>query len=352
MSQSSTGDADACSSGMDYDQNTAENQEQEEYPLVKPAFVNPLTEKRRLKRQEFSRHAIETAINNGWRPKDNYYIDPTFSAAEHLNNLFKTNIYTKANCTMIRYKKAITLPIRLRELLARVDGYEKMDIIGRRLTNFRDAIEYWAKITLPRLTPEEQERILELRHTNIKKLDEDIDGDHIAEPARKRLEASKHKILDADSDDGDGGKDTESKEVQKVEGNTPFGTPGLVTPVVLVLTSSAYRICDMGSVMKDFGGVSLFFARHQPLPAMVNQIRRGSLLYDSCRVAIGSPGRILKLIESNCFNLHLLTTVILDVGYIDKKNRTPFEYDDIRADLLTLYENHIVHCKNVHFLLL
>lgn len=133
---------------------------------------------------------METAINNGWRPKDNYYIDPTFSAAEHLNNLFKTNIYTKANCTMIRYKKAITLPIRLRELRARVDGYEKMDIIGRRLTNFRDAIEYWAKITLPRLTTEEQERILELRHTNIKKLEEDVDGAHIAEPARKWLEAS------------------------------------------------------------------------------------------------------------------------------------------------------------------
>lgn len=253
---------------------------------------------------------------------------------------------------MIRYKKAITLPIRLRELRARVDGYEKMDIIGRRLTNFRDAIEYWAKITLPRLTTEEQERILELRHTNIKKLEEDVDGAHIAEPARKWLEASKHKVLDADSDNENTAKDAESKEGQKGETSTTFGTPGLVTPVVLVLTSSAYRICDMGSVMKDFGGISLFFARHQPLPAMVNQIRRGSLLYDSCRVAIGSPGRILKLIESNCFNLHLLTTVILDVGYIDKKNRTPFEYDDIRADLLTLYENHIVHCKNVHFLLL
>lgn len=352
MSHSSTGDTDTDSSGLDHDQDVAGDQEKDEYPLVKPTFVNPLTEKRRLKRQEFSQQAVETAINNGWRPKDNYYIDPTFSAAEHLNNLFKTNIYTKANCTMIRYKKAITLPIRLRELRARVDGYEKMDIIGRRLTNFRDAIEYWAKITLPRLTTEEQERILELRHTNIKKLEEDVDGAHIAEPARKWLEASKHKVLDADSDNENTAKDAESKEGQKGETSTTFGTPGLVTPVVLVLTSSAYRICDMGSVMKDFGGISLFFARHQPLPAMVNQIRRGSLLYDSCRVAIGSPGRILKLIESNCFNLHLLTTVILDIGYIDKKNRTPFEYDDIRADLLTLYENHIVHCKNVHFLLL
>lgn len=350
MSHQSTGDSDTETSELDYDQDIAEKSDKGEYPLVKPTFVNPLTEKRRLKRQEFSQQAIETAINNGWRPKDNYYIDPTFSAAEHLNRLFKTKIYTKANCTMIRYKKAITLPIRLRELLARVDGYEKMDILGRRLTNFRDAIEYWAKITLPRLTVEEQERILELRHTNIKKLDEDVDGSHIVEPARKWLDASKHKILDADSEDSN--KNDELKEAQKIEGSTTFGTPGLVTPIVLVLTSSAYRICDMGSVMKDFGGISLFFARHQPLPAMVNQIRRGSLLYDSCRVAIGSPGRILKLIESNCFNLHLLTTVILDVGYIDKKNRTPFEYDDIRADLLTLYEKYIVHCKNVHFLLL
>jgi protein CMS1 len=119
-----------------------------------------------------------------------------------------------------------------------------------------------------------------------------------------------------------------------------------------VISGSALRVADAVRILKDKrlrgekgGDVAKLFAKHFKLEDHVNYLRRTKLA-----VAVGTPGRIGKLLTDTGASSHVLTCisltppvdalgmtalshVILDVSHLDAKKRSLLDIPENRDEV-------------------
>ncbi|RUS22676.1 hypothetical protein BC937DRAFT_87875 [Endogone sp. FLAS-F59071] len=109
-------------------------------------------------------------------------------------------------------------------------------------------------------------------------------------------------------------------------------------PVVLVLTSSAIRAVDLIRAVSEFQKqtkVAKLFAKHLKMEEQVVFLKNTLV-----NVAVGTPSRILKLLEeTDALKLDRLELVVIDCEK-DKKQFTIFDLLDVRTDLFKFLGNH------------
>lgn len=117
-------------------------------------------------------------------------------------------------------------------------------------------------------------------------------------------------------------------------------------PRVLVVTYSAIKAVDIVRSLKGLNvPVTKLFARHLKVKEQVE------LLKGPCAVAVGTPGRLLKLFEEGALTLQHTDLIILD-SELDQKKRTMFTMPDIRKDLFALlHKTDSLAQPRVHFCL-
>lgn len=123
-------------------------------------------------------------------------------------------------------------------------------------------------------------------------------------------------------------------------------------PQVLVLTYSANRAADMLKPLGAFGcRVAKLFARHLSLEEQKEVLSGGP----PCPIAVGTPNRILKLIEDGALALHHATLppppagstaaspllVVVD-AHADFKGFTLLTHPNLRDDFFTLWNEHVL----------
>jgi len=113
----------------------------------------------------------------------------------------------------------------------------------------------------------------------------------------------------------------------------------LSRPVVLVVCASALR-CQ--AYVKALRSLSLppqslvkSFARHLKLQQQIQQFQQSDV-----RIVVGTPHRILQLLEVPAFTLHRLQLLLLD-GAEDVKRWTVWTLPNVSDDLFLLYERFL-----------
>ena len=108
-------------------------------------------------------------------------------------------------------------------------------------------------------------------------------------------------------------------------------------PTVLFVTQNAYRCLDVEQAFRLNSQMFCFFTKHYPVAAVVEMINEG--VYERCRFAAITTSRLLKLFQIGALDTGSLKHVVLDVGYLDDNDQTPFEYDMARTDLRVFMES-------------
>ncbi|KAJ3005889.1 hypothetical protein HKX48_000416 [Thoreauomyces humboldtii] len=105
------------------------------------------------------------------------------------------------------------------------------------------------------------------------------------------------------------------------------------SPKVIVLSGSAIRAVDVARLMHAVGErkVAKLFAKHMKVKEQAE-----SLAKESFPLAVGTPNRVLKLIQDGALKLDALEFVVADATYKDKKQRSLFDIQDVTPDLLKL----------------
>ncbi|RUS20075.1 U3-containing 90S pre-ribosomal complex subunit-domain containing protein [Jimgerdemannia flammicorona] len=111
-------------------------------------------------------------------------------------------------------------------------------------------------------------------------------------------------------------------------------------PVVLILTSSAIRAVDVIRAMTEFqkqAKVAKLFAKHLKLEEQIAFLNNTIV-----NVAVGTPARVMKLIEeSGALKLDRLELVVVDCDK-DKKEFTIFDLLEVREYLFKFLGTHFV----------
>ncbi|OCB84104.1 hypothetical protein A7U60_g8776 [Sanghuangporus baumii] len=106
-------------------------------------------------------------------------------------------------------------------------------------------------------------------------------------------------------------------------------------PTLLFISGAALRVADATRVLKsktlrgDKGGdVAKLFARHFKLEEHVAYLKRAKI-----GSAVGTPGRIGKLLCEGALSTSALTHIILDVTYKDAKKRSMLDIPETRDEI-------------------
>ncbi|KAF7777484.1 hypothetical protein Agabi119p4_3556 [Agaricus bisporus var. burnettii] len=107
-------------------------------------------------------------------------------------------------------------------------------------------------------------------------------------------------------------------------------------PTLLFIAGAALRVADATRVLKDKnlrgdkgGEVAKLFAKHFKLSHHVSYLKRTKI-----GTAVGTPGRIGKLLcETDALSISALTHIILDISFIDAKQRTLLDIPETRDEV-------------------
>eukprot|EP00117_Sycon_ciliatum_P019759 scpid7001/ scgid17807/ Uncharacterized protein C3orf26 homolog len=125
-----------------------------------------------------------------------------------------------------------------------------------------------------------------------------------------------------------------SKSLGKLKG-TKHGRP-----VLLVITSSAVRAVDLIRAAGEFSSgcqVAKLFAKHFKL-----EQHKEFLTKTTVHIGVGTPNRILRLVESGHLSLKRLKYVVIDWTLKDAKQRQIYQIPEVVQDLVNLTLTSIV----------
>lgn len=108
------------------------------------------------------------------------------------------------------------------------------------------------------------------------------------------------------------------------------------SPRLLIVCPSAIRCVDVVRSLKSLNPskefpIAKLFAKHIKLHEQEKFLKE-----HQTAIAVATPQRAQKLIESDALNLKYLSLVILDGSTIDSKQRTMFEIPEIKIQLFDL----------------
>ncbi|KAL8985561.1 MAG: hypothetical protein Q9205_000763 [Flavoplaca limonia] len=108
------------------------------------------------------------------------------------------------------------------------------------------------------------------------------------------------------------------------------------SPHTLVLTSAALRAADLSRVLRKFqtkeATVAKLFAKHIKLKNAMSFVKKRRRI----NIGVGTPTRIIDLLEERALNLESLERVIIDTSFMDRKNRSIFDMKETQRPLLQL----------------
>ncbi|KAJ7219075.1 U3-containing 90S pre-ribosomal complex subunit-domain containing protein [Mycena pura] len=106
-------------------------------------------------------------------------------------------------------------------------------------------------------------------------------------------------------------------------------------PTMVFVSGAALRVVDVTRVLKDKrlrgdkgGEVAKLFARHFKVSEHVAYLRRTKI-----GSAVGTPGRIGKLLENDALVLSAMSHIILDISFRDAKNRNMLDIPETRDEV-------------------
>ncbi|KAJ7063101.1 U3-containing 90S pre-ribosomal complex subunit-domain containing protein [Mycena amicta] len=106
-------------------------------------------------------------------------------------------------------------------------------------------------------------------------------------------------------------------------------------PTLLFVAGAALRVVDVTRVLKDpklrgdkGGEVAKLFARHFKVAEHVSYLRRTKI-----GSAVGTPGRIGKLLEADALSVSQLTHIVLDITFRDAKKRSMLDIPETREEV-------------------
>ncbi|KAJ6513887.1 U3-containing 90S pre-ribosomal complex subunit-domain containing protein [Mycena vitilis] len=106
-------------------------------------------------------------------------------------------------------------------------------------------------------------------------------------------------------------------------------------PTLLFVAGAALRVVDVTRVLKDKnlrgekgGEVAKLFAKHFKLAEHVTYLRRTKV-----GAAVGTPGRLGKLVETDALAVNALSHIILDVSFRDTKKYSMLDIPETRDEV-------------------
>ncbi|KAI8837733.1 U3-containing 90S pre-ribosomal complex subunit-domain containing protein [Chytriomyces cf. hyalinus JEL632] len=100
---------------------------------------------------------------------------------------------------------------------------------------------------------------------------------------------------------------------------------------ILIVTPSAERAITVIPALKPIGKIAKLFARHMKVEEQVKQLQAHAF-----PVCVGTPNRILKLLEAGALKSENLGYVLLDGTSRDKKLRSFFDIPELKLDVIAL----------------
>ncbi|RXK35007.1 hypothetical protein M231_07737 [Tremella mesenterica] len=113
---------------------------------------------------------------------------------------------------------------------------------------------------------------------------------------------------------------------------TTFGSPNII-----ILCLSGLRCVDVVRAVKPYRGngeVAKLFAKHMKFSAQEEYLKKTKV-----SVAVGTPARVGKLIESGALRLSEGSVILLDLGHEDSKKRTLITLPEVRDELWKTFFN-------------
>jgi len=122
------------------------------------------------------------------------------------------------------------------------------------------------------------------------------------------------------------------------EGLTKSGSKG--SPVMLIVTSSAVRAVELLRSTNPFKGenckTAKLFAKHFKLDEQSKNLRE-----KVSHLAVGTPHRVVQLIENGSLKLNMLKTVVVDWSWKDVKMRGVTNMPMVKEQFVNLFQHHL-----------
>lgn len=109
----------------------------------------------------------------------------------------------------------------------------------------------------------------------------------------------------------------------------------LGSPHTLVVTSAALRAADIARALRTFqtkeAAIAKLFAKHIKLREAVEYVKKTRIGF-----GVGTPSRIIDLLETGALSLSDLEQVVVDCSHIDQKKRGIFDMRETLQPLMAL----------------
>lgn len=117
------------------------------------------------------------------------------------------------------------------------------------------------------------------------------------------------------------------------------------SPLLLIVTSSAVRAVELLRNTSKFRGekchCSKLFAKHMKVNEQIEKLEKNII-----HLGVGTPNRILKLIETEGLKLDHLKYLIVDWSWTDVKKRSIYTMPDVKNDFMKLFQTYfLAKCK-------
>ncbi|MCJ1358807.1 MAG: hypothetical protein MMC33_008807 [Icmadophila ericetorum] len=106
-------------------------------------------------------------------------------------------------------------------------------------------------------------------------------------------------------------------------------------PHTLIITSAGLRAADVVRTLRPFqtenATVAKLFAKHIKLKDAVSYVQKTKI-----SIGVGTPSRIIDLLESGALSSKSLRQVVIDCSHVDQKGRGLFDMREINVPLVSL----------------
>ncbi|XP_070556223.1 protein CMSS1-like isoform X2 [Ptychodera flava] len=112
------------------------------------------------------------------------------------------------------------------------------------------------------------------------------------------------------------------------------------SPILLLISSSAKRAVDVNRQAADFKGKCTsvkLFAKHMKLEEQEEYLNKHKVHF-----GVGTPFRMISLLESKALNLRYLKYIILDWNWRDVKSKRLIDNVDVKKILVQLLSQHLI----------
>eukprot|EP00039_Didymoeca_costata_P007643 m.102211 g.102211 ORF g.102211 m.102211 type:complete len:294 (+) comp13764_c0_seq2:210-1091(+) len=113
------------------------------------------------------------------------------------------------------------------------------------------------------------------------------------------------------------------------------------SPRVLVICGSASRAVELCKILSEIqaGKIGKLFGKHKALSSQQEFLKNTPIC-----ISVGTPARVLKLLDSKHLNLKNVALIVYDFRWKNALGRTLFEQPDSIDDIISLYVQHFAAC--------